>query len=1246
MTSSFSDATKISLLQDPITPPSKVSEAVTSATPTVVLSSTEATTLPTPPSSSSSRLVTNTAEDQDQDDRDQEPSVTTTRNVKHYSTIEETMTRPAEPQHDPSKTHSATSSTSSIALPASITNKHVSLAKTKTLGHLTRSTSSEVDSEVANALASGRSIVSKTDWKEEDAQYLVQLIEKQFPKGNIIWDWVGQQMTSKGFTKSQCRSKWKRIRTKILHSGDTSGKDRDLRGSREQELDELIDDEDINDTPSRDDSGLGMGRPSAYSPARESDRGYYNGNSDNFRDNEDYGSSPQVRHRSTDPYHNRPSSSWEPRHRTDDYPREEYWSDNDESRYPPSRNGGYGEHIRRTSTSSRQYGDRERERERYQPSWSPSENRRRPSSIGYDEDDGPSLSTIVATPNSFGKIEWKPEDSDYLVRLIETKFAARKVDWAWVATKMESRGYDRTQCKSRWWRVQHRQNQANNQGAKNKRTEQPIDELQDDGEDIDVPKVDEHFSESPQVNKPDTAYEDRERMSSSPSPAPEYTKEHTTPRDKTKNGSENESPRAKGQEHQKHIEWKEDDSLFMYRMIEKEFPVGNVVWSVIGEKMASRGYSQTQCMSKWRRHLKNCKLTGESVLPNKQESTDVDMMDTAETVLVDENNRSSSRYRDVGYEDDVTEGAAKRVKTGDYHSRYIIAPELGNIPLDPKLVEEEYDRYYDKGGKRKAVDEDPSSESRVRYLSEALSHSSPPPQAYSSYDEKRHRDDGDHVEHRSKRRELSGSSESRRYAQQDWDPYYDERDSRRGRHVSEERNDRPSSSHDDYAHEKDRSEHRLREPSNGRPHREAPRSSSSHPQDDYPRRDSESRGSVREREYQYKPRGLEYRPRGSDYEYRPRSDYEHRPRDIEYRPRGSDYRPRGSSEYRPRSDYEYKPRSSRTSHSQDRERHRSYTDPASHDYDHREQRERGRERDRDRDRERDHEFGDLDLLGDDEEMDWEAGRWAGRDMARLTAAVARQGRRWDMLREQIRMPTLVPYFEEDEDIYEGMFDAPPPARVSSSHRSYGNSAYDEPMREKHHHHHHHHHQHHRQVSQQFRSTYPSSSSKGSAKQTNSSAASKAVSYSSLPRRSRGEDVSPVAARSGKASYSSLPQQQQRVEHVAREDLEDQGQEDHGMGLEPVPMVLPVEDEEEAREEEVREKEVVEEEMESAPVENTMDEGVAVETAEQEPEESQEEEEGPMVVDEVDAAGTAVVADATTEEEEEGEKEGEVEPLNP
>ncbi|KAF9028511.1 hypothetical protein BGZ52_010400 [Haplosporangium bisporale] len=1250
MTSSFSDATNISLLQDPITPPSKVSEAVTSATPTVVLSSTEVTTLPTPPSSSSSRLITITAEDQDQDDQDQEPPVTaTTHNAKRYSITEEAMTRPAEPQHDPSKTHSATSSTSSIALPASITNKHVSLAKTKSLGHLTRSTSSEVDSEVANALASGRSIVSKTDWKEEDAQYLVQLIEKQFPKGNIIWDWVGQQMTSKGFTKNQCRSKWKRIRTKILHSGEASGKDRDLRGSREQELDELIDDEeDINDTPSRDDSGLGMGRPSAYSPGRGSDRGYYNGNSDNFRDNEDYGSPPQARHRTTDPYHNRPSSSWESRRRTDDYPREEYWSDNDESRYPPSRNGGYGEHTRRTSTSSRHYGDRgrererERERERYQSSWSPSENRRRPSSVGYDEDDGPSLSTIVATPNSFGKIEWKPEDSDYLVRLIETKFAARKVDWAWVATKMESRGYDRTQCKSRWWRVQHRQNQANNQGGKNKRMEQPIDELQDDGEDVDVPKADEHFSESPLVNKPDTTYEDREHMSSSPSPAPEYIKENTTPRDKTKNGSENESPRARGQEHQKHIEWKEEDSLFMYRMIEKEFPVGNVVWSVIGEKMASRGYSQTQCMSKWRRHLKNCKLTGESVLPNKQESVDMDMMDTAETGLVDENNRSSSRYRDVGYEDDVTEGAAKRVKTGDYHSRYIIAPELGNIPLDPKLVEEEYDRYYDKGGKRKAVDDDPSSESRVRYLSEALSHNSPPAQAYSPYDEKRHRDEVDHVEHRSKRREVSGSSESRRYAQ-DWDPYYDERDPRRARHVSEDRNDHPSPSRDDYAHDKDRSEHRHREPSNGRPHRaEAPRSSSSHPQDDYPRRDSESRGGVREREYQYKPRSLEYRPRGSDYEYRPRSDYEYRPRDTEYRPRGSEYRPRGS-EYRPRSDYEYKPRSSRTSHShshsQERERHRSYTEPESHDYDHREQRER--ERDRNRDRERDHEFGDLDLLGDDEEMDWEAGRWAGRDMARLTAAVARQGRRWDMLREQIRMPTLVPYFEEEEDIYEGMFDAPPPVRTSSSsHRSYGNNAYDEPMREKHHHHHHHqHHQHHRQVSQQFRSTYPSSSSKGSIKQTNTSS-SKAVSYSSLPKRSRGEDA-PVAARSRKASYSSLPQQQQRAEHVAREELED-----HGMGLEPVPMVLPVEGEEEAREEDAPEEQEVVEEMESAPVENIIDEGVAVETAGQESEEAQEEEEeGPMVVDEVDAAGTAVVANATTTEEEE-EKEEEVEPLNP
>ncbi|KAG0325399.1 hypothetical protein BG000_001828 [Podila horticola] len=954
MTSS-PDATKISLHKDPI-PPSKVSEAVTSATPTVVLSSTEVTALPTPPSSSSSsRLVTITAEDQDQDqDQDQTNATTTTTSKPCYSIIEEVMTRPAESQHDPSKTHSATSSTSSITLPTSITNKHVSLAKTKTLGHLTRSTSSEVDSEVANALASGRSIVSKTDWKDEDAHYLVQLIEKQFPKGNIIWDWVGQQMTSKGFTKNQCRSKWKRIRTKILHSGETSAKDRDPRGSREQEQDELIDDEDI-DTPSRDDSG--MGRPSAYSPARESDRGYYNGHSDNFRDNnEGYGSSPQARHRSTDPYHNRSSSTWESRHRTDDYPREEYWSDNDESRYPHSRNGGYGEHARRTSTSSRQYVERDRERERYQPSWSPSDNRRRPSSVGYDEDDGPSLSTIVATPNSFGKIEWKPEDSDYLVRLIETKFAARKVDWAWVATKMESRGYDRTQCKSRWWRVQHRQNQANNQGGKNKRMEQPIDELQDDhGDDIDAqPKEDEQLSENPQVAKPDTTYEDREHMSSSPSPPPEFIKENTASRDKAKTGSENDSPRAKGQEHQKHIEWKEEDSLFMYRIIEKEFPVGNVVWSVIGEKMASRGYSQTQCMSKWRRHLKNCKLTGESVLPNKQEAMDMDM-DTPETGLVDENR--SSRYRDVGYEDEVTEGAAaaKRVKTGDYRSHYVIAPELGSVALDPKLVEEEYDRYYDKGGKRKAVDDD-TSESRVRYMSEA-SHSSPPVQAHSPFDEKRHRDEGDLVEHRSKRREVSGS-ESRRHPQ-DWDPYYDERESRRPRLVSEDR-DHPSQ--DDYAHDRDRNDRQDRSHPSSSSRRE--QSNGRHRPEEYQRRDSE--GRAREREYQYKPRSLEYRPRGSDYEYRPRGEFEYRPRDTEYRPRGSEYRPRGA-EYRPRSDYEYKPRASRThshshSHSEDRdrERHRSYAEPESHhDYEHRErEREHGRDRDRDRD-----EFGDMDLLG-------------------------------------------------------------------------------------------------------------------------------------------------------------------------------------------------------------------------------------------------------------------------------------------
>ncbi|KAF9568148.1 hypothetical protein BGW38_008835, partial [Lunasporangiospora selenospora] len=60
----------------------------------------------------------------------------------------------------------------------------------------------------------------------------------------------------------------------------------------------------------------------------------------------------------------------------------------------------------------------------------------------------------------------------------------------------------------------------------------------------------------------------------------------------------------------------------------------------------------------------------------------------------------------------------------------------------------------------------------------------------------------------------------------------------------------------------------------------------------------------------------------------------------------------------------------------------------------------------------------------DEDMDWGLGRWDGREMARLTASVARHGRRWDVVRERIRIPILVnPY--ENEDVYEGVqFDTP------------------------------------------------------------------------------------------------------------------------------------------------------------------------------------------------------------------------------
>lgn len=86
--------------------------------------------------------------------------------------------------------------------------------------------------------------------------------------------------------------------------------------------------------------------------------------------------------------------------------------------------------------------------------------------------------------------------------------------------------------------------------------------------------------------------------------------------------------------------------------------------------------------------------------------------------------------------------------------------------------------------------------------------------------------------------------------------------------------------------------------------------------------------------------------------------------------------------------------------------------------------------------ERDGDFIDY-VMEDD--LDWANGRWEGRDMARLAAAVARQGRRWDAIREQIRIPVLVSVYDDQEcgDIYEGFrFEPPVPSSSSSADRQY------------------------------------------------------------------------------------------------------------------------------------------------------------------------------------------------------------------
>ncbi|KAG0049778.1 hypothetical protein BGZ89_004079, partial [Linnemannia elongata] len=669
----------------PVTPPTK------SSGPNAGTAS--QSSLPSPPPSSSSRH--SRAVDQDEYEYDEDlndnshslngssiekiarrlPSSTTAHSAKAGI-----GKKPAS-SGNITKTHSSSSSTSSLAsssqhLPATLNNKHISVAKTKTLGHLTRSTSSEVDNEVAHALASGRSIVSKTDWKEEDAQYLVQLIEAQFPKGNIIWDWVGHQMVDRGFTKSQCRSKWKRIRTKVLHGdGNPHTKDRD-QAAHDQEIDEL-NEEEYEELPTD--------IPDLKWRHQQAEQEISTSQSQSTRPNGAY-DRPQYAYRTglTVREEELAAAARRSQHSNgavtqSSYPGEP-WSEDDERRQDVD---SYLQPAKRFS----EYPDQDRT----PPSRSPQQHRRTSSSnhqsSAQGEDVGRSsttLSAIAATPTIFGKIEWKPEDSDYLVHLIETKFASRKVDWAYVSKQMEGRGYDRTQCKSRWWRVQHRQSQSQqSQGGVGGSVSSPSSRGGRPRKNIDR-------RESQQQDF-DQVEDEKEKMS----------------------------------DNEEHIEWKEEDSQYMFRMIEREFPVGNVVWSVIGERMASRGYSQTQCMSKWRRHLKNSKTSNDSTSgrPNGiSMDLDVDVeIDGSSSYNVHRENRLTG-FRRPRKEDLLIYGdnRGSGVGGGDHHSsshsnsgkraqsdlidsrgydRDEYRSPVGQ--LDARLVEMEFERYFNVGSKRR-----------------------------------------------------------------------------------------------------------------------------------------------------------------------------------------------------------------------------------------------------------------------------------------------------------------------------------------------------------------------------------------------------------------------------------------------------------------------------------------------------------------------------------------------------------------
>ncbi|KAF9959750.1 hypothetical protein BGZ72_008889 [Mortierella alpina] len=1080
----------------PVTPPTK---SLGEDARTLVRSS-----LPSPPPSSSSRHVRgynqppildkdhsqhpNQVQDQDQDQDQDRTGSGIEKIARRLSPPAAAATRPrSSSASHPSagntsagainKTHSSSSSLSSSGsipnLPTTLTNKHVALTKTKTLGHLTRSTSSEVDNEVANALASGRIIMSKTDWKEEDAQFLVQLIETQFPKGNIIWDWVGQQMTSRGFTKNQCRSKWKRIRTKVLHGGEQpTGRDKDTRDHfRDQEPDELIEEEEDeladqqeymqeqrqeprrwNHRPetSRTVEAAAYRRERHYSPAQPYDRhhndAYYYDAPAERRDDHRFRSSPAEPPMA--PY--RSSASYPPNRQTVDrvsIEEDELLSDDDQD--------GRHDHPMAMNAMQRDYSDRE-----HSHSSRPHQQHYRqlsnPALMQEDfvEESSRPIPAIATTPITFGKIEWKPEDSDYLVRLIESKFASRKVDWAWVSKQMEGRGYDRTQCKSRWWRVQHRQNQSGQHPAQPShhgstsqlsargRQRQSLDpsagefepilassrhkSVMSDVEGGEIVGDDQHSSrQGSTVDRENTRGQSQSPSlmdSSTSRPQKGYgsTKSKETREDDDGHGGledQASSPRAtRGHEHQKHIEWKEEDSQYMYRMIEREFPVGNVVWSVIGERMANRGYSQTQCMSKWRRHLKNNKLSHDGTKASVSMDMDMDMdmdLDGSLTGPHSEKAPRSFGLRQRAEEEHIhgedRDDVSKRYKTdGGESRRHEKEIEYrSGLPLDPQLVEQEYDRYYDAGGKRKrSRNQGPLTQ--ADYLRQDRGANASHDDRYEGW---RSRDpiEGSerHTVHRGRDRGLSKDSALMNPDYRDngtFEPeYLDERRHRQG-HSRDYSREQP----DVTIEEQEDQTQTARDPYFSKS------ASGRNGNSQYSRHGE----AVLNAEARHRPvdhdgihsAGRKRMPRVDEEENRlkerPPMDWDRRRQD-ERRDDSYDRHRRS----RPSVDYD---------NDYGRDHGGGYSEgPHSHHYD----RQHSRRTNADEDR----LAGLIDPALEDD-MDWAFGRYESRDMARLAAAVARQGRRWDAIRAQIRMPILVsPYDDREDDLYEGTRFDPHPA---------------------------------------------------------------------------------------------------------------------------------------------------------------------------------------------------------------------------